>query len=105
MIESYEITNVRNVRDITISFSEGIDVTMPSPAGGKIQTYRVFELVATYIDDLPATWRAGVTKVFKTTPTPTRPSIMMRSIYFEKSIREDFDKIVQKCDIRDNRPR
>jgi hypothetical protein len=78
---------------------------MPSPYAGKIKTYRVFEIVATYVDDLPATWTAGVTTVFKTAQYATSPTIVFRSHTFEDSIREHFDKIVKSLDIRDERER
>jgi len=103
--EYYEISGVSIVRAITITFPGGVDVVMPSPYAGAIKTYRVFEIVATYVDDLPATWTAGVTSVFKTTPTATRPTIVLRSHTFEDSIREHFGKIVNKLDIRDPRDR
>lgn len=106
MIENYEISNVSNVRNLSITFPGGLDVVMPSPYAGVIKTYRVFELSATYAGDEPAEWSAGVTTVFKTAAkTPDRPTIFMRSHTFEPQIREKFTKLVESLDIRDERER
>lgn len=104
MIENYEITSTSNTRTIAITFPGGLDVVMPAPYSGRIFTYRVFDILATYADDLPPEWSASVGKVFKSS-TPPRATIVLRAYSFEPQIRENFTKLVESLDIRDERER